>query len=169
MSVLLPDPDTPVTAVTAPSGILMSTPFRLCSRAPVSVIHRGPSAAPFGGNGNLARAGEVRAGERTLGDARDRPVEHEVAALLAAPGPELDHVVGGANRFGIVLDDEHGVAAVAQAVQQAEQAVHVARMQPDRRLVEHVERVDELRAERVGEPDALRLAAGERARARGSA
>ena len=79
-------------------------------------------------------------------------------------GPELDHVVGGANRVEIVLDDEHRVAAVAQPEQQLEQAVHVARVQSDGRLVEHVERVDEPRAERVGEADALRFAAGERAR-----
>ena len=51
-------------------------------------------------------------------------------------------------------------------MEQAKQPVHVARVQPDRRLVEHVQRVDELRAERVGEPDALRFAAGQRARAR---
>jgi hypothetical protein len=40
----------------------------------------------------------------------------------------------------------------------------VARVQPDRGLVEHVERADELRAELVGEVDALGLAARERAR-----
>ena len=44
-SVLLPDPETPVTTVTAPNGMRTSTPFRLCSRAPVSVIHRGPMPA----------------------------------------------------------------------------------------------------------------------------
>ena len=97
-------------------------------------------------------------------DARHRAGEHELAALLAALRPELHHVVGGPDRIEVVLDDEHRVAAVAQAEEQREQAVHVARMQTDRRLVEHVERVDETRAERVGEADALRLAAGERAR-----
>ena len=80
------------------------------------------------------------------------PREHELAALLAALGPELHHVVGGADRLEVVLDDEHRVAAVAQPKQQLEQPVHVARVQADRRLVEDVERVDELRAERVGEP-----------------
>src|SRR6266480_3749563 len=37
-------------------------------------------------------------------------------------------------------------------------------MQTDRWLVENVERIHELRAQRVGEPDALRLTARERAR-----
>ena len=35
---------------------------------------------------------------------------------------------------------------VAQAMEQSQQTVHVARVQTDRRLVEHVQRVDELRA-----------------------
>ncbi|MEX2153022.1 MAG: hypothetical protein WD825_06745 [Gemmatimonadaceae bacterium] len=41
--VLFPDPETPVIADTAPRGILTSIPFKLCSRAPVSVSQRGPS------------------------------------------------------------------------------------------------------------------------------
>ena len=40
----------------------------------------------------------------------------------------------------------------------------VARVQPDRRLVEHVERVHQRRADRGRQVDALELAAGERAR-----
>ena len=57
----------------------------------------------------------------------------------------------------------HGVARVAQPAEQREQPVGVARVQADRRLVEHVQRVHQPRAERVGERDALRLAAGQRA------
>ena len=63
-----------------------------------------------------------------------------------------------------MLDDEHRVARIAQAPEQAKEAPHVARVEPDRRLVEDVQRVHELRAERVGEADALGLAAGERPR-----
>ena len=44
------------------------------------------------------------------------------------------------------------------------QPLVVARVQADRRLVEHVERADERRAERRRQVDALRLAAGERRR-----
>ena len=43
-----------------------------------------------------------------------------------------------------------------------EQAVGVARVQADRGLVEHVQRVHQPGAERVGERDPLGLAAGER-------
>ena len=61
MSVLLPLPDTPVTAVTAPSGMRMSTPLRLCSRAPVSVSHCGPMRRRVVGHRDLALAGEILA------------------------------------------------------------------------------------------------------------
>ncbi|WDT79288.1 MAG: hypothetical protein MPW14_19380 [Candidatus Manganitrophus sp.] len=42
-------------------------------------------------------------------------------------------------------------------------AVHVARVQADARLVEHEQRVDQRGAQRGGQVDALHLAAGERA------
>src|SRR6185436_2931533 len=61
-------------------------------------------------------------------------------------------------------DDEHTVPGIAQALQQVEQPVHVARVQSDRRLVEYVERVDELRPQRVRESDSLCLASRQCAR-----
>src|SRR5262249_14688260 len=108
---------------------------------------------------DLARTGEIGSGERTLGQAADWTGKDELPAFVAAPRSKLHHVIGRANRVRIVLDDENGVARVAQAMQQAEQAVHVARMQTDRRLVEHVKGVDELRSEGVRKPDTLGLAA----------
>ena len=60
----------------------------------------------------------------------------------------------------LVLDHDHGVAGVDQAVQLRHQLVDVGRMQAGGRLVEHVERVAALRALQLGgELDALRLAA----------
>ena len=77
-------PDTPVTAVTAPSGMRMSTPLRLCSRAPVSVSHRGPTPAALAGTG-ISRAPVRYCPVSGLSrDARHRAGEHELAALLAA-------------------------------------------------------------------------------------
>ena len=142
----------------------MSTPLRLCSRAPVSVSHRGPTRRRVVGHRDLALAGEILPGERALATRDIGPANTSSPPFSPLCGPELHHVVRRADRLEVVLDDEHRVAAVAQPEEQPEQPVHVARVQADRRLVEHVERVDELRAERVGEPDALRLAAGERAR-----
>ena len=63
-----------------------------------------------------------------------------------------------------MLDDDEGVAEVAQPGQRADEALVVALVQPDGRLVEHVEDADEAGADLGGQPDALRLAAGQRAR-----
>ena len=57
------------------------------------------------------------------------------------------------------------VADIAEREQGADQLVVVALMQPDRRLVEDVEDAHELAADLGREPDALRLAAGQRRRA----
>ena len=84
-----------------------------------------------------------------------------------APGPDVDDVVGDADRLLVVLDDDHGVAEIAQPHERLDEAPVVALVQADRRLVEHVEHADEPAADLRREPDALRLAAGERARRRG--
>ena len=64
----------------------------------------------------------------------------------------------------VVLDHEHGVAEIAQVAERGEQPLVVALVQPDARLVQHVEHAGEPGADLGREPDALRLAAGERAR-----
>ena len=79
------------------------------------------------------------------------------------PGPEVDDVVGGADRLLVVLDHEHGVAEVAQALERVEQPAVVALVQADRRLVEDVEHADQARADLGRQADALPLAARERA------
>src|SRR4030043_2063351 len=47
--VLLPEPDTPVTAVNIPTGILISIFLRLFSLAPSKIICRPPEERLFGG------------------------------------------------------------------------------------------------------------------------
>jgi hypothetical protein len=61
-----------------------------------------------------------------------------------------------------VLDHDHRVAEIAQALQRAEQARVVALVQADRGLVEDVHHADQPRADLAREADALRLAARER-------
>ena len=93
-----------------------------------------------------------------------RPGVHDGAALLAGAGAELEHEVGLAHGGQVVLHHQHGVAEVAEPVQQREQPVGVPRVEADGGLVEHVHRVHQLRAEGVGQGDALGLAAREGAR-----
>ena len=90
--------------------------------------------------------------------------KNDLAAGRAAPGSEFKKMVGLAHDRLLVLDDEHGVAAVAQALHHADELAHVARMQADARLIEDKERVDQRIAEAGGEIDALDFAAAQRAR-----
>jgi hypothetical protein len=64
-----------------------------------------------------------------------------------------------------VLDDEDGVALVAQRLEDVDQPSGVPGVKADGRLVEHVERAHEAGTQRGGQGDALRLAAGERGEA----
>ena len=98
-----------------------------------------------------------------------RPLGDDVAAVLARARPHVDEPVGRAHHLLVVLDDEHGVAEVAEPLERADQPAVVALVEPDRRLVEDVEHADELRADLRREPQPLRLAARERRRARGRA
>ena len=92
------------------------------------------------------------------------PAAIDIAAVFAGARPEVDDVIGRAHRLLVVLDDDDGVAEVAQLFERGEQARVVALVQTDRRLVEDVEHADQSRSDLRREPDALRLAAGERFR-----
>ena len=84
--------------------------------------------------------------------------------MHAGAGPDVDHIIGGADGVLVVLDHDHRVAEVAQPPQRVEEPRIVALMQPDRGLVEHVEHAGQPGADLRGEPYALALAAGQRAR-----
>ena len=92
------------------------------------------------------------------------PGHDDLAAVLAGAGADVDDPVGGADRVLVVLDDDQGVAQVAQPDQGLDQPVVVALVQADGRLVEDVEHADQAGADLGGQPDALGLAAGQRAR-----
>ena len=85
-------------------------------------------------------------------------------AVLAGARPHVDEPVGAPHHLLVVLDDDDGVAEVAEPLERPDQPVVVALVQADRRLVEDVEDADELRADLGREPEPLRLAARERRR-----
>ena len=91
-----------------------------------------------------------------------RALRDDAAAVHAGAGPEIDDVIGVPDRVFVVLDDDHRVAEIAQAIQRAQQPLVVALVQADRRLVEDVHDADQAGADLAREPDALRLAARER-------
>ena len=113
----------------------------------------------------LRLVAEVLAGERLArAQARDVALVLDLAAVDAGARTEVDDVVGDRDGLGLVLDDEHGVALVAQLLQQLVHALDVVRVQSDRRLVEDVGDVGEARSEVPDHLGALRLAARQRAR-----
>ena len=59
--------------------------------------------------------------------------EHDLAAVLAGTGTDVEHAVGGLHDLGIVLDDDQRVAGIAQPLHDADDAADVARMQADAR------------------------------------
>ena len=120
----------------------------------------GARRPPCAGYADALLAREILTGERVAG-LRDRAGVNDVAATLSRAGAELDHEIGLADGAQIMLDHEHGVSCVAKTPEQRQQAVGVARMEADRGLIEDVQRVDQTRAQRVGQCDALGLATGE--------
>ena len=93
------------------------------------------------------------------GNCVGRTAGHHIAAVPARAGAEVDHVVGAPDGLFVVLHHQHGVAQIAQRFQRLQQAVVIAMVQADRRLVEHVEHAAQLGADLRRQPDALALAA----------
>ena len=121
--------------------------------------------ASGGRSRNRALAAQVRAGERPMPvrkQLRRLALEDDVSAMLAGARSQVHDVVGGANRFFVVLHDNDGVSQVAKTGQRRQQAPIVALVQANRRLVEHVEDAGEVGADLRRQPDALSFTAGQR-------
>ena len=117
ISELFPDPATPVTTTSTPSGMSTSTFCRLCVLAPRT------SSAPDGVRTDgfkEARSSRCRPVMRAAGPQPvDGALEHHLATGRAGAGAEVDDVVGDRDRLRLVLHDQHGVALVTQLQQQA--------------------------------------------------
>ena len=120
-------------------------------------------AAPGGGL-NRQASGKILAGERggILAISRGVPAGNQLTTQPPGAGSEIDDVIGALDGLGIVLDHQHRVAEIAQAGERVEQAIVIARMQSDGRLVENIEHAAQLRSDLRGQTNALRFAAGER-------
>jgi hypothetical protein len=83
--------------------------------------------------------------------------------MHAGAGADIDHMVGLEDGVLVMLDDDHGVAEVAQMLQRLQKPGVVALMQADGGLVQDIEHARQPRADLRRQPDALALAAGQRA------
>ena len=93
----------------------------------------GVEGRALGGHGDGLLAGEVLPGDGlgALQHVVERPGDDDLAAVYPGAGADVHHVVGGADRFFVVLHHEHRVADVAQVGERAQQARVVALMQAD--------------------------------------
>ena len=84
--------------------------------------------------------------------------------MLTAARAQIDQIVRGTDSLFLVLDDQQGVAFVAQVMHHTHQLADIARVQSNARFVHHEKRVCQRRAEACGEIYALHFAAAQRAR-----
>ena len=64
-----------------------------------------------------------------------RAAHHHRTTVRAAFGPQVDDPIGFGDHVQVVLDHDHAVAAVDQAVQHADQLFDIGHVQAHRRLV----------------------------------
>ena len=83
--------------------------------------------------------------------------DDDTPPCAACARSHIHHVIGGAQQIEIVFDDEHGVAQIAQLAQHVDQPGGVARMQADRRFVEHVQHAGQGRAQQRSESQPMRF------------
>lgn len=73
-------------------------------------------------------------------------------------GADVENVIGLPHGLLVMLDHDHRIALVAQVLQSRQQPVIIALVQPDGRLVEHIEHPGQPRSDLARQPDALALA-----------
>src|SRR6185436_7312123 len=76
---------------------------------------------------------------RRLRDLLRRALDDDAATALAALGTEVDDPIGALDDVEVVLDHEHGVPCIDEALQHTEQAAHVLEVEPGGGLVEDVD------------------------------
>ena len=149
--------------------------FRLARSLPANRPHPRPLSrrergelrrhAAVGGHGDGLLAGEIGPGDGAAVGAQlgGGALGHDLTAQPPGPRAKVQQAVGMGDHLAVVLDQQQGVAQVAELLHGAEQAVIVAGMQPDGRLVEDIEHAAQPAADLGGQADALHFAAGERA------
>ncbi len=138
-------------------GVLNREPAAI--QRPRRLVRRRP-----GHDVDLPREVSTRDGRRIGHDLGGRARSHQLAAVFARARPQVEHVVGLADRIFVVLHHQYGIAQVPQVFQRLDQPLIVTLVQADGRLVEHIKNASQARSDLGGQPDALALAAGERGR-----
>src|SRR2546429_280683 len=142
-----------------PHSAVASSNARSACRRVIAPSGRSRDVPEVASRGRIGAAGDV-----LRGSLRDDP-----PARVAGTRSHFDHPVGPLDDVEMVLDHEHGVAGVDEAVEHAAQRPDVVEVQAGRRLVEDVELApgagfSARERQLAGDLQALRLAAPERGR-----
>ena len=119
----------------------------------------------FARNGNTDTAGEIIRGQGILRlqNLVQGSLRNNFAPARPGPGPKIDDMIGGANRFFIVFHYDHRIAEVAEVAQGPEEPGIIALVQADAGFVQNIENAGQPGTDLGGEPDTLGFAAGKRA------
>ena len=92
-----------------------------------------------------------------------RTRDHDSSATVATLWTHIDQTIGNLDDIKVVLNHQHRVARIDQALQHIEQLADVLKMKAGRRLVQNIERLTRLTTMKLlGELYALRLTTRER-------
>ena len=123
--------------------------------------------SPLRGDGDLFAPGQVVAGERVrvVGYVLGAALGDDPATMDAGTGANINHVVGQADGFLVMLHHQHGITQVTQASESAEEALVVALVQTNGGFVQHVHDAHQSGTNLTGQTNTLGLAAGQGFRA----
>src|SRR5215472_5821308 len=138
--------------------------FEIVCTGAVNLDHVGPWFAPHGWYLNSQFMRKVTSGERSWRpfDFGERPLGDNLPAILAGPGAEVQNSVGRFHDIGIMLDHKDRISEVPQIPQDPDQAMGVAAVQSDGRLVEHIQGPNEPRSKGGCQLNALGFATRKR-------
>ena len=110
------------------------------------------AVSSLGGDIDAAVAGQVMAGQAVfmLHHFRRSALGDNLAAMDARTGAHVDKVVGGADGIFVMLDDDDGIADIAQTLQRCQQPVVIPLMQADGRFVQHIQNAGQSAADLAG-------------------
>ena len=114
------------------------------------------------GDGDGGESEEILGGEGFFGMGGNELFggagEDNLATKASGSGTDIDDIVGSAHDVFVVLDDDNGVAKVAELLEDADETMGVAGVEADRGFVEDVHAADQRAAKGGGEVDALGFA-----------
>jgi hypothetical protein len=84
--------------------------------------------------------------------------------MWAGSGPEITDRIAARDHIAVMFDNKDCIPQVTQSLHRLNQPTIVPRVQPDRRLVEHIKYPTESRPELTRESNPLRLSSRERIR-----